>query len=79
MQIIGFKSKVYDFEDKTGKHVHSEGVQLFCVYPLSSGDGHGCEAVYLNSDKLAGYRPQIGDQIEVTYNRYGKPAGVKVL
>lgn len=78
MKVIGYQRKVYDF-DKNGQHVHTEGLQLYLSYELRNGVGVGCESVYINDSKLAGYVPSIGDEVEVTYNRFGKVQGIKLI
>lgn len=76
MTVIGFKKSEFDTQD--GKHI--SGYNLYCTYPLDKGEGEGVERLFMTSDKLidCGYAPNVGDEIRVEYNRYGKPAAVSV-
>lgn len=38
-----------------------------------------CERVYLTDRKLNGYVPHVGDTVDITYSRNGKPTGIQVL
>ena len=71
MKVIGIR--YVDFNAQDGKHV--TGVSLFCSYPITkNGSGVGVEKFFLSDAKLGycGYKPEIGDEINVQYNRYGK-------
>lgn len=71
MTIIGKRKVEFDAQD--GKHI--SGYSLFCSYPITkNGEGFGVEKIFLSDNKLAqcGYFPEIGDEINVQYNRYGK-------
>lgn len=76
MKIIGYKRS--NFTSKDGNLV--TGFNLFLVYPLSGEDsaGQACDRLYLTDDKLAksGYTPHVGDEVNVTYNRFGKVAAL---
>ena len=41
-------------------------------------EGEACECVYMTDDKLArcGYVPKVGDEVNVSYNRYRKPDNI---
>lgn len=75
MKIIGKRTVSFDAQD--GKHI--SGVSLFCSYPITkNGEGVGVEKIFLSDSKLAycGYFPELGDEINVQYNRYGKVESV---
>lgn len=42
-------------------------------------DGTACERVYLTDRKLNGYAPHVGDTVDITYTRQGKPAAIQLL
>ena len=80
MKVIGIRNVSFDAQD--GKHI--SGVSLFCSYPITkNGFGVGVDKIFLSDAKLGycGYMPELGDEINVTYNRFGKvdsvsPVGV---
>ena len=79
MKVIGFKRN--DFESKGNEHFgHGEitGINLFCTYKLEGGTGVGCSRFYLTDKKLSesNYLPAVGDEVEFTYNRFGKIASI---
>lgn len=67
-----------DFTTKDGKRI--TGYVIFLSYPLAEDDsaGTGCEQIYMTDQKLAmcGYAPHVGDTVEVSYNRFGKPVSI---
>lgn len=79
MKIIGIKPTVYDFVDKSGRQIHSEGVTLFLSNPMTRPGcvGVSAESVYLSSTKLGSYAPAIGDEVEIFYNRFGKVSAIQ--
>lgn len=71
MKVIGIRKVEFDAQD--GKHI--SGVSLFCSYPITkNGEGVGVDKIFLSDNKLGqcGYYPELGDEINVQYNRYGK-------
>lgn len=70
MQIIGIRPS--SFEGKDGTQV--SGKNIYMTYPLDKGEGQGTDRVFVTNEKLAQwpYRPEVGDEVEVRYNRYGK-------
>lgn len=76
MTIIGYKRNNFSGTDGTPV----TGYNIYCTYPLAGDDtaGSACDRIYLTDDKLAksGYVPKVGDEVNVTYNRYGKPAAI---
>lgn len=70
MKVIGIRKVEFDAQD--GKHV--SGVTLYCSYPITkNGEGVGVDKLFLSDAKLGycGYVPELGDEINVQYNRYG--------
>lgn len=73
MTVMGYKRN--DFTTKDGNHV--TGYNLFLGYPISGADSDGMavERLYFSDGKLAkcNYVPHVGDEVTVSYNRFGKP------
>lgn len=72
MKVIGFRR--VDFAGTDGKQV--TGYTVFCAFPIrsDSGVGTGVDKIFLSDRKLAEcqYMPALDDEINVSYNRYGK-------
>lgn len=78
MVIIG--KKYVSFVGKDGNSV--TGVTLYVGEPLTDGDGIKGDKFFCHSDapnypKFTSLR--CGDEIEVTYNKYGKVSGCEVI
>lgn len=72
MKVIGIRKVDFNAQD-TGNRI--TGYSLYCAYDITkNGSGVGVDKIFLSDKKLAdcGYFPEIGDEINVTYNRYGK-------
>lgn len=76
MKVIGIKRS--DFSTKDGTQI--EGYNIYLTYALTGDQakGDGCERVYITKTKLEsnGYMPEVGDEVTLTYNRYGKVAAI---
>lgn len=76
MKIIGYKRS--DFTTKEGTAI--TGYNLYLTYPIAGNDagGSACERYYMTDAKLAksGYTPHVGDEVNVSFNRYGKPESI---
>ena len=70
MQIIGIRPSSFTGDDGT----RVNGQNIYMTYPLDKGEGMGAERVFVTNEKLVQwpYRPAVGDEVEVIYNRYGK-------
>lgn len=70
MKIIGIRPS--NFTGNDGQYV--SGQNIYMTYPLENGEGMGADRVFVTSDKVSAwpYRPHVGDEVEVIYNRYGK-------
>lgn len=79
MTVVGYRR--VDFSGQDGKQI--TGYSVFCAYPITSegGAGNGCDKIFLSDRKLAqqGYMPKIGDEVKVSYNRYGKVDWVELV
>lgn len=74
-QVIGYRN--VNFKGQDGNDV--TGVSYYLTQPIDkNGEGLSTEKVFLSTAKVAenGYRPQLGDRVEVQYNRYGKVAAI---
>lgn len=67
-EVIGFKR--VDYTKQSGGEVHGCEVYLQAVEPDEHVEGIQAEAVYL-SDKYATYKPEMGDTVRKTFNRFG--------
>lgn len=76
MKIIGMKKS--NFTTKEGTLI--EGFNVYLTYELTGegADGLGCERVYITQAKIdkCGLKPEVGDSVELSYNRFGKVAAI---
>lgn len=76
MKIIGIKRS--NFTTREGNEIH--GINLYLTYPLSGEQAQGqcAERLYMTDEKLArcGYVPKLGDEVRISYNRFGKPDAI---
>lgn len=77
MKVIGFRKSTFKGND--GSDV--SGVNLFLTEPMDKGEGLSCDRVYVLDRKLAfcGYTPKLGDEVKISYNRFGKCDGVFLI
>lgn len=63
-----------------GGHKHYRLYRLSILsYPITGdGAGQACDRIYITDAKLAkcGYTPHVGDEVNVTYNKFGKVAAI---
>ena len=74
MKVIGYRES--NFTTPDNKQI--SGYNIYLTYPLEKGVGEGSERIFLTVDRLltCGYRPEIGDEVKIEYNRYGKPSAI---
>lgn len=75
VQVIGYRN--VDFKGQDGDSV--SGVSIYVTESIEkNGEGYATDKIFLSTAKIAdlGYKPQLGDRLEVQYNRYGKVAAV---
>lgn len=70
MKIIGIRPSSFKGdkgEDITGKNI-------YLTYPLDKGTGLGAERIFVTDAKAADwpYKPAVGDEVKITYNRFGR-------
>ena len=75
MKVMGFKDTVFDFP-KENKQV--KGMTLFLSEERKNVTGLACESVFVSDGKLDGYKPKLGDSLNVNYNKYGKVRDIAV-
>ena len=70
MKIIGIRPSSFTGDSKET----ISGKNIYLTYPLEKGEGLGSERVFVTEDKLAKwpYKPRVGDEVKLEYNRYGK-------
>ena len=69
-KVIGIRPSSFKGDD--GQQV--SGLNIYYTYPLDKGSGEGAERVFLTDAKLqdCGYRPVVGDNVNLEYNRFGR-------
>ena len=74
MKIIGIRPLSFTGEDKT----QISGRNIYLSYPLEKGEGLGSERIFVTDAKLNKwlYQPKVGDEVTISYNRYGKCDGM---
>ena len=76
MKLIGYMRNNFTPED--GKTV--TGFNLYLSYPLTGEEagGFAVDRIYMTDAKLAqsNYKPKVGDEVIINYNRYGKVASI---
>lgn len=68
MKVIGYKEM--DFSAQDGTHI--KGYKVFCTFDDDKAVGSACESFFVSEKKAAGWVPEIGEEIEIVYNKYGK-------
>lgn len=71
--IVG--QRTVDFITKDGVKMKGLSLYLGEKIPAELGAGMAVDKVFLSDAKLNSfdYKPQVGDAVEVLYNKYGKP------
>lgn len=75
MKLIGFENKNFTFDD--GKKV--SGVNLYLTEARDGVTGTACERVFMSDAKIGDYSPVLGDEVEISYNRFGKAQRITKL
>lgn len=76
MKIIGIRPSSFSAREDESKQV--SGKNIYLTYPLEKGEGHGSERIFVTDAKLNQwpYQPKVGDEVNVSYNRYGRCDGM---
>lgn len=74
MKIIGIKPSSFAGDGKS----QISGRNIYLTYPLEKREGFGSERIFVTDAKLNKwtYQPKVGDEANVSYNRYGKCDGM---
>ncbi len=74
MKIIGIRST--QFKGNNGDKV--SGKNIYLAFPLEKGEGLGTERIFITDAKLNKwtYQPKVGDEVNISYNRYGRCDGM---
>lgn len=77
MKIIGIRPT--SFKGDKGDDV--TGKNFYVTYPLENGEGLGAERIFLTAAKLNkwSYQPKVGDEVSISYNRFGRCDGISKL
>lgn len=76
-KIIGIRPS--EFKGDSGEVI--TGKNIYISYPLDKGEGLGAERVFITDKKLSDwfYKPAVGDEVKLEYNRFGKCSGMEKL
>lgn len=74
-KIIGIRPSSFTGQD--GAQV--TGKNIYVTFPLEKGDGFGSDRIFVTDSKLASwpYKPTVGDEVKLEYNRYGRCSGME--
>lgn len=74
MKVIGIRPS--SFPGERGDTV--SGKNIYLTYPLEKGEGLGSERIFVTDAKLNKwpYQPKVGDEVNVSYNRFGRCDGM---
>ena len=74
MKIIGIRPSSFTGDQKE----QISGKNIYLTFPLEKGEGLGSERVFVTDAKLVNwvYKPRVGDEVNISYNRYGKCDGM---
>lgn len=71
-KLVGFEAKTFTFEN--GNTV--SGFYLHTEEKVNGVTGISVDRTFVSDKKLNGYVPVIGDEIVISYNRFGKPQSI---
>ena len=76
MKIIGIRPSSFSAREDESKQV--SGKNIYVTYPLEKGEGLGSERIFVTDAKLNKweYQPKVGDEVNVSYNRFGRCDGM---
>ena len=55
------------------------GMNLYVSYEKDNVTGVAAERLFITEKKIGTYLPQVGDQVNIIYNRYGKVEAVELF
>ncbi|NCB74180.1 MAG: hypothetical protein EOM51_05490 [Clostridia bacterium] len=68
MKIIGVKR--VDFTPKGEDPI--KGYKVHCTLKAEDTAGLACESFFVSDTKAAGWVPEVGREVELVYNKFGK-------
>lgn len=73
-KIIGIRPS--SFQGSDGSQI--TGQNIYLTEPLDKGVGFAADRVFVTDSKLVNwsYKPVVGDEVNLEYNRYGKCSGM---
>ena len=74
MKIVGVRKVEYTAKD--GAQV--KGYTVHATYTEKGTDGLCCDNFFVSEKKADGWVPEVGETVELMYNKYGKIDSVKV-
>lgn len=78
MNVLGIKRISYD-RKKDGQHI--EGIEIHYTYQAKNIEGLGVETAFVGQTIVeeAGMVPRPGDEIKLSYNRFGRVNGYEIV
>lgn len=74
-KLVGFEGKSFTFED--GKSVN--GFYIFVEEERKGVTGIATDRVFISDNKMNGYIPVLGDEVMISFNRWGKPQEIRLV
>lgn len=71
-KVIGFQHQDIQFKD--GRTV--SGYKLHLTEPRNGVTGFAADSVFISDQKIGDYKPNVGDTINIVWNRWGKVEGL---
>ena len=75
MTVLGIRKKSFTGND--GANI--SGLDLHLMGVDSSVEGNFVDRIFVSEKKLGNYNPQLGDEIDIRYNRFGKIDRVELI
>jgi len=76
MEIIGFKHS--SFKPRDGDQEIS-GYTLYLTEEREDVEGYAADRAFITDKKLGTYKPALGDNVRLLYNRFGKVDAVELM
>lgn len=76
MTIIGLRRRRFTPQDG-GQEI--SGMILHMTEERDNVEGYAVEQVFVSDRRLAGYVPQLGDEVRLNYNRFGRVDSVDLI
>lgn len=75
-KVIGFRR--VDFTPK-GEDRAIKGYKVFTTQENADVTGLECDFVFVSDDKLKGFVPSLGQNVDIRYNKFGKVDSIGIL